>query len=128
MKEATSMLLDASSFVMKIRNIAITTVLCLFLLSLSSFAKTFRLTNDPSIPSAAGKVESDHDKNGNVRLHVTVEHLAKPEKLTPSKNTYVVWIQPSGSAAQNLGELRVGDHLKGEFTGVTPEKNFDLFI
>jgi hypothetical protein len=106
----------------------IATFAMVLLLSLACYAKTFRLTGDPSIPSATGKVETHHDKNGNTKLDVEVEHLAKPEKLTPSKNTYVVWIQPSGGSPQSLGELKVGDHLKGEFSTATPEKNFDLFI
>jgi hypothetical protein len=59
------------------------TLAMVLLLSLACYAKTFRLTGDPSIPSASGKVETHHDKNGNTKLDVEVEHLAKPEKLTP---------------------------------------------
>lgn len=39
-----------------------------------------------------------------------------------------MWIQPSDSPAQNLGELTVGEHLKGEFSAITPKKTFDLFV
>ncbi len=104
------------------------TLLSVLLLSLACFAKSFPLTGDPSVPSATGKVDAHHDKNGNTKIDVRVEHLAKPEKLSPSKSTYLVWIQPNSGPPQSLGELKVGDHLKGELTAVTPEKNFDLFI
>lgn len=45
-----------------------------------------------------------------------------------SSGSSVIWIQPNGQPAQNLRELKLGDHLKGEFEGVTPAKSFDLFV
>lgn len=104
------------------------TLLPIFLFALVCSAKTYHLTNDPSVPAASGKLETDHDHNGNTKLSLKVYNLAKPTNLSPAKNTYVVWVQPNGQPAQNLGELKLGDQLKGEFEGVTPAKSFDLFV
>jgi hypothetical protein len=57
-----------------------------------------------------------------------VDHLAKPEHLSPAKQAYVVWIQPEGKEATNEGVLRVNDELKGDFRANTPYKKFDLFV
>lgn len=75
------------------------TLLPVFLFALVCSAKTYRLSNDPSVPVASGKLETDHDHNGNTKLSLKVYNLAKPANLTPAKNTYVIWIQcPSGSS------------------------------
>lgn len=103
-------------------------LLPLLLFALTCAAKTYRLTADPSVPAASGKLDVSHDHNGNTKLQLSVDHLAKPANLTPAKSVYVVWIQPNGEEPKNLGELTVGDHLKGEFGGVTPSKSFDLFV
>ena len=56
-----------------------------------------------------------------------VEHLAKSGNLTPPANSYIVWLQHEGSP-QSLGELKVGDDLKGELKATTPLNNFTVFI
>jgi hypothetical protein len=106
----------------------VATLISVLLFAVVCSAKTYHLTNDPSVPAASGKLDTDHDHNGNTKLSLKVYNLAKPANLTPAKNTYIVWIQPNGQPAQNLGELKLGDQLKGEFKGVTPAKSFDLFV
>ena len=48
--------------------------------------------------------------------------------LTPSANTYVVWLQQEGSQPQSQGELKVGDDLKAELKATTPLNNFKVFV
>lgn len=81
-------------------------------------------------PAAYGEVEAKEEANGNTRIKINVEHLARPEAVTPTASTYVVWAQDlSGSGeAQNLGALQVDDKLKGKFETITPLKKFDIFI
>jgi hypothetical protein len=82
----------------------------------------------PNVPAAAGHAEIGTDRNGNTTIDLKVKHLAKPENLTPPATAYVVWIQPSGQAPQNVGQLQVNSDLEGEFKGTTPFKAFDIFV
>lgn len=82
----------------------------------------------PSVPAARGDVEVNHDKNGNTKFKITVQHLAEPNSLTPPKTVYVVWLQERGGNAEPQGQLRVDKKLNASFAGVTPFKNFDILI
>ncbi len=103
-------------------------VLALFF-SVALWGKEFRFTNNNSAaPAAAGKVDVEHDRNSNTRLRIHVYHLADPDRLTPAKSSYVVWVQPAGKPAVNVGQLRVNEDLEGTLTATTPYKTFDVFI
>lgn len=91
-------------------------------------AKKFPLIAATIVPGAAGKVEIGKDRNGNTEVKITVEHLAKPENLTPSKVGYVVWLQEKGADAENQGQLKVNKKLQATFKTVTPRKAFDVFV
>ena len=106
-------------------------VLCIaVVLSLCSvaMARDIRLTADPSVPAAAGKAELNHDRNGNLKVKLEVEHLAKPQALTPPKQSYVVWIQSRGKEPENQGQLKVNDNLQGSFETTTSYPAFDIFV
>lgn len=91
-------------------------------------AKKFPLTSATIVPGAAGKVEIGKDHNGNTEIKMTVEHLAKPANLTPSKAAYVVWLQEKGAEPENQGQLKVNKKLQANFKTVTPRKSFDVFV
>jgi hypothetical protein len=91
-------------------------------------AKRFPLTAASIVPAATGRAEVGADKNGNSKVKITVEHLAKPENLTPSKDSYVVWFQESGGSPEPEGQLKVNKGLKAEFETTTPWKNFQVLI
>jgi hypothetical protein len=99
-------------------------------LFLNPFAhsKDFPLTASPSVPAAKGKVDIDKDQNGNRRVKIEVQHLAKPSTLTPAQAGYVVWIQARGKDAENKGQLRVNDKLDGKLETTTPYEAFDIFV
>ncbi len=60
--------------------LSIFTPLVLALLFLNPFAqsKDFSLTASPAVPAAKGKVDVDKDQNGNRKVKLEVQHLAKP--------------------------------------------------
>jgi len=91
-------------------------------------AKKFPLTAAAIVPAAAGRAEVGTDKNGNSKVKITVEHLAKPENLTPPKDAYVVWFQESEGSPEPEGQLKVNKDLKAEFETTTPWKNFQVMI
>jgi hypothetical protein len=86
------------------------------------------MTSMKIVPAAAAELNVGKEKNGNIQLDVKARHLAKPGMLTPPGNSYVVWLQQEGSQPQSLGELRVGDDLKGELKATTTLNNFNMFI
>ncbi len=81
------------------------------------------------VPGARGDVQVGKDKNGNTKLKMTVQHLARPDRLTPPMATYIIWLQERGGTnAESQGQLKTDKNLKADFETVTPSKNFDLFV
>jgi hypothetical protein len=101
---------------------------CAALLALPLFAEKFHLNPAGIVPAATGQVDVNRDNNGNTRMDVKVDHLALPASLSPSKTTYVVWAQGANTPPENLGELKVGDHLKGELKTTTAQRDFELLV
>jgi hypothetical protein len=110
--------------------IHLTTLLLVALLAVGTrvWAAKFALTASSKVPSASGEVNTDTDPNGNTKVDVKVQNLARPGNLTPPATAYTVWFEQEGSGPLNEGELRVGKDLKGELKATTPWKNFDVFI
>ena len=105
-------------------------LLCAVVLAVGTvgWAKTYHMSATNIVPGAAAELDVEKEKNGNVQVVVNVKHLAKPGLLTPPANSYVVWFQQQGSPAQNQGELRIGNDLKGELKSTTSLNNFNVFI
>jgi len=94
-----------------------------------SSGKEYRMVGSSSVPAATGTVKVDKDKdNGNTKLDIKVDHLAKPSSLSPPATTYVVWVRPRDGEAVKQGALGVDNDLKGELKVVTTSKEFDLFV
>jgi hypothetical protein len=95
-----------------------------------SGGKDYHMTADPSVPAASGTVHAQRDKqNGNTKLDIKVNNLARPSSLTPPSTTYIVWVRPNGGDAVKEGSIGVDDkHLNGELHVVTVSKDFDVFI
>lgn len=98
------------------------------LLGVAARAGDIPLMASSTVPAASGKVSYEHDRNGNLKLDIKTKHLAPPERLTPAKNSYVVWIRSRDGQTQNAGLLRVNSNLEGSFSTTTPTKAFDISI
>ena len=98
------------------------------LLCTAAWAGEIPLVASSLVPAAAGKISYEHDRNRNVKLEIKTKHLAEPERLTPAKKSYVVWIRTNDGQTQNAGVLRVNSDLDGSFTTTTPAKAFDVLI
>lgn len=111
------------------RRIVFTLIAAVGLLANVGYAeKKVELQGSSAVPSAQGTAVLQHDRNGNIEIKLSVHHLAKPDRLSPAKQAYVVWIQPEGQSPSNAGVLRVNSELKGDFRTTTPSKRFDLFV
>lgn len=92
-------------------------------------AKEYHMTSSVSVPAATGIVKVQKDKdNGNIKLDIKVDHLARPSSLTPSANDYLVWIRPNGGEALKQGAIGVDKNLSGELKMETVSKDFEVFI
>jgi|SRR5580698_3900096 hypothetical protein len=92
-------------------------------------AKEFPMTAATSVPGATGTVKADKAKdNGNIKLDIKVDHLARPSSLTPSADSYLVWIRPNGGDVFKQGAIGVDKNLNGELKLETVSKDFDVFI
>ncbi len=110
------------------RKLGMYACLLLFGFICTAVASDMRMISDPTVPAATGKVHWDKDQNGNLRVKLEVDHMAKPGALTPAKQNYVVWIQPRGKDPQNLGVLRVKGDLKGSLEATVPRQDFEIFV
>jgi hypothetical protein len=92
-------------------------------------SREYRMTPATSVPGATGTVKAETAKdNGNIKLDIKVDHLARPSSLTPSANNYLVWIRPNGGDAFKQGAIGVDKNLNGELKLETVSKDFDVFI
>jgi hypothetical protein len=83
---------------------SILTITLIFLFSTCSTKVVF--LNSSVVPAAEGTVTIKQDKNNNYNIDLTVDRLAEPERLTPPKSIYVVWMETSQSGIQNIGQLQ----------------------
>jgi hypothetical protein len=105
-------------------------LLCAAVLTLApaGYAKNYHMTASNIVPAATAELQVDKEKNGDVQVELKADHLAKPGRLAPSANTYVVWFQEEGSQPQIQGTLRIGDDLKAELKSTTTLHNFKVLV
>jgi hypothetical protein len=94
----------------------------------AGYAKNYHMTASNIVPGASAELKVAKEKNGNVQIELKAENLAKPGRLTPSANAYVVWFQQEGSQPQSQGELMIGDDLKAELKSTTTLHSFKVLV
>ncbi len=112
------------------RNVFMLTIL-VFLFT--ACTKKVAFLNSAVVPAAEGMVTIKKGNNNNYNIELNVKHLAEPERLTPPKAVYVVWMETTQSGAQNLGQLKSSTKgfskmLSGSLETVTPHKPTGFFI
>jgi hypothetical protein len=112
---------------MKIYLLTILPIVAL-LLFFGSCAQKVAFQRSSVVPAAEADIRIKTDRNNNYELKIDVQNLAHPENLSPSRETYVVWLQSTDFNTYNLGELQVGDNLRGSLTAVTPHSPARVFI
>lgn len=100
---------------------------------LSSCATKMTFKNSSIVPAATGEVKVKKDKNNNYDLTVGVTNLAEPEKLSPSRSVYVVWMESDRNELKKLGQIKVSTGtfnkaLRGELNTTTTTKPDKVFI
>jgi hypothetical protein len=93
-----------------------------------SGGKDVRMIAGESNPAARGTVHLHVGDNKNTEVDLKVESMPAPSALTPSRNAYIVWIQPPDSGTQNLGQITPDKDQKAELKTATTYKRFKIFI
>jgi hypothetical protein len=104
-----------------------------FILILSSCSKKVTFLPSTIVPAASGTVKVREDQNDNFAIRLNVTNLAAPGRLTPAKDSYVVWVETEENRAQNMGRLRSKKGLfskawKGELETISTAKPVRVFI
>lgn len=107
-------------------------IICSVLL-FSSCAKKMSFNKSSVVPGAEGKVKVKTDKNNNYTIDLSVENLAMPGDLTPSRKAYVVWMETESNGTKNIGNVNpsgglFSGKLKGSLKTVTPFKPITFYI
>jgi hypothetical protein len=110
------------------RHVSFKVLISCLIMCVAAWAEEVPLVASSLVPAATGNVNYERDRNNNIKFTVSSKHLAAPERLTPAKNAYVVWLKSPGGQPQNAGVLRINKDLEGSFTSTTPFKAFDVVI
>ncbi len=78
----------------------------MMILPITSCAKKYTFQNSTVVPAAKGFAVVKTDKNKNYIIEIEVSDLAEVERVQPSKNTYVVWMETDQGNSENLGQLK----------------------
>lgn len=58
------------------------------------------------VPAAEGFVKVKKDKNSNYNIDLDVKNLAESKRLSPTKETYIVWMETEQNGSKNIGQLK----------------------
>jgi len=101
---------------------------CLTVILLSCGTSKMMFENSSVVPAATGEVKVKKDKNENYAIDVSVKNLAPPQKLSPSKDLYMVWMEDGKDPVKKLGRIDPSSSLKGSLTALATVKPTKLFI
>ncbi|MFZ0489204.1 MAG: hypothetical protein WBV11_07805 [Salegentibacter sp.] len=101
--------------------------ICL-LMMLNSCAKRVVFPASEMVPAAKAVVQIDKSKNANYNIALKVDNLAEPERLTPSRKYYSVWMETKKHGTLNIGNLKVNRKNKASLETVTPYEPIRIYI
>lgn len=99
----------------------------IMVLILASCATTEKFPVSDVLPAADITVKTKQDKHNNYKINVKAKNLASPERLTPPKSFYVVWVE-SSEGLKNVGQLTNKNARTAELETLTPFEVNAIFI
>lgn len=94
----------------------------------SACSKKITFPTSEVVPAAEAVLQVDKNDSDNYEVQLEVTNLAEPNRLTPSRSNYVVWMVTEKHGTINLGNLKVNKKNKASLETVTPYKPIRLFI
>ena len=118
---------------MKIIKTVTFVALIMLMLPITACAQRIKFLSSSVVPAAQGVVKIKKDGNKNYQIKIHVDNLAAPERLTPPKAMYIVWMVLDNEAPQNLGKIEaskkfMSSKLKASFQTVSASKPVKIFI
>lgn len=95
---------------------------------ISACSKDIVFPTSEVVPAATAVLKIDQNKSDNYEVKLEVENLASPDRLTPSRKNYVVWMVTKKHGTINIGNLRVNRKNKADLETVTPYEPIRIFI
>ena len=104
-----------------------------FIINLTACSPKIPFETSTVMPTADGTVKVKRDGNNNYSIDINIKHLANPNRLVPSKSTYVVWAETKENGTKNIGRLNTSSSLlsstlKSSLRTVSPVKPTMIFI
>lgn len=103
-------------------------LLLLFVITLGSCATNAKFCISPITPAAEGKAKITKDRNKNYQVEVSVKYLASPDRLTPPREQYVVWMSTDNGDPINIGMLKSGSSNKAYLRTVSASRPIQIFV
>jgi hypothetical protein len=103
------------------------------IVSFSGCAVKAPFLNSSIVPAAEGKVKMKTDRNKNFVISIEIFNLALPNRLDPSKNTYVVWMDDGNNNIKNMGQIKssapfMSKAMKASFKNISSFRPVKIFI
>ena len=97
--------------------------------ALNACTPKMTFTASSVVPAASGTVSVKTDKNKNYVLNVNLQNLAPSKNLSPSRNTYLVWMETKDNAVKKLGQITPsGKSLKANLSATTVDKPDQVYV
>ncbi len=103
-------------------------LLAIIIVSLSSCTTKVQFLNSSVVPAARGTVQISSDANRNYAIKMKLYDLAGPERLTPPRSNYVVWLVSADNKARNIGQVIISSTLTANFEAVSSFKPSKIMI
>lgn len=122
---------------MKLKNTGRKTYLALTILIvivlLQSCSTNYNFLTSSIVPAAEGEVKVKKDGNHNYNISINVKRLADPERLSPAKKMYIVWMNTENNGTKKIGQLETSSGmfssmLKSSLKTVSIFKPMGFFI
>ena len=125
--------MKTNRFISLSNNIFLILVTVTMMFSLNSCVTKANFLNSSVVPAAQGTVKVKKDGNKNYVIKIQLRNLAESTRLTPSKSTYVVWMETTENMNKNIGQVKSSTYLlskklKGSFETVSSFKPSKIFI
>jgi hypothetical protein len=107
------------------------TIIILF--SINSCTKKIAFLTSSVVPAARGDVQVHKDKNMNYVIHVHISELAEVNRLSPPRQSYVIWMVTDEDVTKNIGKINskmggMSKQLNASFETVSAFKPNKIFI
>jgi hypothetical protein len=103
------------------------------LILISSCTQKISFLTSSVVPAARGTVKVKMDDNKNHTIQIALVNLAEPERLSPPKKMYMVWMETDQGETKNIGRIMTDSGtfsktLKADFKTVTSFTPVKIFI